>query len=151
VPETLQDWSALATILALPFGIWAVFYAGRQFRLSRKAESASALISLNVSFRDCWLAFLTSSDEAQKQYSFADLANTLETACAIHRDNVFFGASKDLLEHYLVGVFLAIEGSPDATDRLLRLLEAQSTFENIRKFLQRHRDELSCIRNVAVV
>jgi hypothetical protein len=60
--------------------------------LARRAGSGASLIALNEAFRQCWLAFVAAgSDERSKHHAFGDLANTLEIACAIFRDGVFFG------------------------------------------------------------
>lgn len=136
--ENAQYWSALATILALPFAIGAVWYAGRQLSLARKAGSGGSLIALNEAFRECWKDFLA-SDDAQKGFAFAELTNALEIACAIFRDKVFFGHSADLLENYLLAVFRLIEANADARERMIGLLQTHRTFENIVAFLKAHR------------
>jgi hypothetical protein len=76
--DLLQFWSATTAILALPIGIWAVFYAARQLSLARKAGSGSSLIALTEAFRQCWVAFLSAEDERKKQVAFGDLSNALE-------------------------------------------------------------------------
>jgi hypothetical protein len=136
--EAVQYWSGLATTLALPFAIWAVWYAGRQLSLARKAGSGSSLIALNEAFRECWKEFLAGDDE-KKQYAFAELANALEIACAVFRDKFFFGHSADLLENYLLSVFRLIEANADARERMIGLLQTRRTFENIVEFLGSHR------------
>ena len=134
----MQFWAAVATIVALLFGIFAVRYAAGQLSLARKAGSGASLIALSEAFRQCWLAFAAASDEKSKHYAFGDLANSLEVACAVFRDGMFFGRSKDLLENYLVSVFLLIEANMDARNRLVALLQTPQTFENIVQFLAEH-------------
>jgi hypothetical protein len=138
--DTVQYWSGLATIAALPFVIGAVIYAVRQLSLARKAGSGASLIALNEAFRECWKDFLT-GDENQKSFAFAELTNSLEIACAVFRDRVFFGHSADLLENYLLSVFRLIEANIDARGRMLVLLQTRQTFENIVEFLHSHRGQ----------
>lgn len=134
----MQFWAAVATIVALLFGIFAVRYAAGQLSLARKAGSGASLIALSEAFRQCWLAFAAASDEKNKHHAFGDLANSLEVACAVFRDGMFFGHSKELLENYLLSVFRLIEGNIDARGRLVALLQTPRTFENIRVFLEQH-------------
>lgn len=138
--DLIQFCAAVATIIALPCGVGAVCYAARQLSLARKAGSGSSLIALSEAFRQCWQAFLVAGDDEKKRlHAFADLANSLEVACAVFRDEVFFGHSEDLLENYLLSVFRLIEANADARDRMERLLQTPRTFENIVGFLSSHR------------
>lgn len=139
--DLIQFWAAIASLLALPVGIWAVFYAGRQLSLARKSGSGGSLIALSEAFRQCWQAFLTAEDERKRQLAFGDLVNALEIACAIFRDNVFFGHAEDVLEHYLLSTFRMIEANDDARDRMLKLLQTPRTFENAVKFLSQRRGQ----------
>jgi hypothetical protein len=139
IADCVAFWAAIATLIALPSGVAAAWYAARQLSLARKAGSGASLIALSEAFRDCWRTFLAASDERGRQLAFGDLANTLEVACAIFRDGVFFGRSKDLLEHYLLSIFQLIEGNVDARGRLLLLLQTPRTFENIVEFLGGHK------------
>jgi hypothetical protein len=139
IADCVAFWAAVATIIALPCGVAAAWYAAGQLSLARKAGSGASLIALSEAFRDCWRAFLASDDERSKQLAFGDLANALEIACAIFGDGIFFGRSKDLLEHYLSSIFQLIEGNVDARGRLLVLLQTPRTFENIVDFMAKHR------------
>jgi hypothetical protein len=138
--DAVQYWSGLATICGLLIAVGAVWYAGRQFALARKTGSGSSLIALNEAFRECWKDFLA-GDDAKKTFAFAELANTLEIACAIFRDKVFFGHTAALLENYLLSVFRLIEADADAQERIIRLLQTPKTFENIVAFLRTHRGQ----------
>jgi hypothetical protein len=141
--DTVQYWSGLAAILSLPLAIWAIFYAGRQLSLARKAGSGASLIALSEAFRQGWSTFLAASGEPQRRHAFADLANSLEVACAVLRDGVFFGNSKDVLEYYLVGVFRVIQDSDLARNQLATLLQTRETFENIRTFVADHEETIN--------
>jgi hypothetical protein len=141
VVDLVQFWASVAAILALPIGIGAVFYAGLQLSLARKAGSGTSLIALSEAFRQCWQAFLTAQDEKRRQVAFGDLINALEVACAIFRDKVFFGHAEDVLEHYLLSTFRLIESNDDARARMLGLLQTPRTFQNIVEFLAKHRGQ----------
>ena len=137
-PEGVQYWSGVATIFGLPAAIIAIVYAARQFSLARKAGSGASLIALSEVFRQNWSTYLTAPVERQR-YAFADLANALETACAIFHDKVFFGNSKDILEHYLVGVFRTIQDNDLARNELSSLLQTRETFRQMRRFVSTHK------------
>ncbi|MBN8968585.1 MAG: hypothetical protein J0G95_09005 [Rhizobiales bacterium] len=132
--------AAIATIVALPFAIFAILYAARQLSLARRAGSAGSVIALNDSLRDCWKHFTNSSDSIQRTYAFADLANALELACAAYHDEVFFGRTADILENYLLRVFRLIEKNDDARKMMAELIQTNTTFRNTVDFLANHRD-----------
>jgi hypothetical protein len=142
-------WASVVTLVGLPLGMAAVWYAARQLSLGRKAASAGVTIPLNDAFRERWSAFFAAETDKERKYQFAELANALEIACAISRDKVLYGASKDVLEHYLVGAFQVIESSADATQLLGQLLETPKTFENIVHFLGKHKSDLLIARTFA--
>lgn len=136
--EQVQFWSGTATILALPVGIGALIYAGCQLSLARKAGSGASLIALSESFRQNWKVYLAATTDAERNYAFGDLSNSLEIACAVFSDGVFHGRSKTVLEAYLINVFALIEVSALARQHLEDLLEVKETFEDIRIFAERH-------------
>ena len=131
IADCVAFLAAMATIIALPCGIAAAFYAGRQLSLARKAGSAASLIALNDVFRECWRAFIEASDEKTKQYAFGELANALEVACALFRDKMFIGRSRDLLEHYLLSVFQLIQNNIDARGRLAARARGAGAFGQV--------------------
>ncbi|WP_092028537.1 hypothetical protein [Bradyrhizobium sp. OK095] len=137
--DAIQYWSGVATIFGLPIAILAFFYAARQLSLAQKAGSGASLIALSEAFRQNWSAFVAATSDAQKRHAFADLANALEIACAVFRDGVFFGHSKNLLKHYLVHQFRVIQDSELAGQRLVSLLQTKETFNEIRWFVETHR------------
>jgi hypothetical protein len=131
-------FAAVATVIGLPVTVAMVFYAARQLSLTRKATSAATVVTLNDSFRECWIAYLNAADDGQRRFNFAELTNALELACATFRDKILYGASRKILEHYLVGVFLIIESNAEARKSLTELLETPETYENIVYFLEGH-------------
>lgn len=137
--DTIQYWSGVATIFGLPIAILAFVYAARQLYLAQKAGSGASLIALSEAFRQNWSAFVAAVNDGQKRHAFADLANALEIACAVFRDGIFFGHSEDLLKHYLVHQFRAIQESDLARQWLVSLLQTKETFNEIRWFVEKHR------------
>jgi hypothetical protein len=132
----------------LPLGLGTLWYAVLQLSLARKASSAAAIVPLNDTFRECWLAYVRAESDTDRRFQFAELANALELACAIYRDKLLFGASREVLEHYLVNVFVIIEANSAASKMLGEFLQAPKTWENIVYFLSRHRKELEIARVV---
>jgi hypothetical protein len=138
IADCVAFWAAVATIIALPCGFAAVWYAFRQLSLARKAGSAASLLALNDGFRDRWRDFIGATEERNKHYAFGELANALEVACALYRDKLFAGRSADLLENYLSDVFKLIEANIDARGRLTALVQTKYTFQNIVAFIAQH-------------
>lgn len=136
--NAVQYWSGIAAIVGVPFAIFAVIYAARQLSLARRAGSAASLITLTDSFRENWELYLKAEGDAQG-FAFANLANMLEAACATHRDKVFYGHSKTVLEFYLVAIFRILQDNEGLQRHLLNLLQTKETFENIRHFFTTHK------------
>jgi len=134
--------------VGLPVAVGALWYGARQLSLARKASSAAVVIPLGDSFRECWLAFIGATNNNDRRFHFAELVNALETACAIFRDKVLYGASREVLEQYLVNVFQIIETNQEALELLGGLLESPKTFENIVRFLESHRKQLETARKM---
>jgi hypothetical protein len=143
IVDLVTFWAAVATLVALPLGLAAVVYAGSQLSLAQKAGSGASLLTLSEAFRECWGAYIAAETEPARQLAFGDLANSLEIACALFRDKIFFGKSRDLLERYLMDVFWLIESNVDARERLAALVQTLRTFENIAEFVENHPDTLN--------
>jgi hypothetical protein len=137
--DAVAFYANIATLIA-------VFIAAWQVRLGRKAASAGAFMTLNESLRQAWLHFSTVSDEG-KQHAFADVMNLLESACAIFDEKIFVGKVKTLLEDYLCHVFILIQESDDARERIEQhMMLTDKTFEHIGKFLRQHRKRINRIQ-----
>jgi hypothetical protein len=137
--EAVEYWAGIATIIGLVFAVAGVWYAAVQFSLARKASSAAAVVPLGDTFRECRRGFFKADSDQERHFHFAELANALETACAISRDNILFGHTKPVLEHYLASVFEIIETSDEAAQLLSKYLETPETWENIVWFLNKHK------------
>ena len=144
-------WASVATLAALPVALAALLYAGVQFSLARRAGSAATVIPLFDSFRECWTAYREAQDAADQKFHFAELANALEVACAIWRDGVLAGATRHVLEQYILNVFKIIESNPGAVKQLSNLFEMPETFENIAYFLELHQQKLPIIRQAVQI
>lgn len=147
--DAVAFYANIATLFAVALTAIALFFTARQLRIGRRAASAGAFIALNESFRQAWLHFrnIDEADEAGKQYAFADVMNLLETACAIFDEKIFVGKVATLLEDYLCHVFILIQESDDARERIEQhMMLTDKTFEHIGKFLGQHRKRINRIQ-----
>jgi hypothetical protein len=142
--EAIALWANIATLIALILNVAALVFAGYQLKIGRRGTSASALITLNESFRQAWLHF-SNVDEDGKQHAFADIMNLLESACAIFEDGMLIGKGGRLLEDYLCHVFTLIQQSDDARIRIEMMMATDKTFEYIVAFLESHRKKIGGI------
>jgi hypothetical protein len=130
----LDDWANIATIAGFPIAAVALIYAGYQTRLSRRASSASAAISISEAFRDAWQAFVAAPAE-HKTRAFGDLVNLIEATCTIRADGLLVGHSRKMLDDYVSRILARIDGSQEARDLFGKFLEDETTFEQIRRFM----------------
>ena len=140
------EWGDLANkaaVIGLPLTVVAVFYAGRQLQLARRATSASILVPLHESFRQAWLQFRCAVEDDAQKHAFADIFNLLELGCSVFRDGLLVGHSGSLLESYLCHIFALIQSSEESKKRMQDLLHTDSTFENIVAFLRSHKRQVS--------
>ena len=140
--DAVAFWANIATLVVLVLTVVALFVAGRQLFHGRRAASAGSVIALNESFRQAWLQFRNAGDEGTKYYTFADIMNLLEIACAIFEDKIFVGRGGRLLEDYLCDVFNLIEQSEDAKKRIESMIHGEKKFKHILVFLRCHQDQI---------
>lgn len=119
--------ASVATIVALPLAVWGYLHAIRQHRFARRAASASTFVALLDGFRAAWNAYLCSEDH-KRDFHFAEAVNIIETACALHADDLLFGKTKDLMEAYLDEVIVILE---EDAKRFEGLISAPTTFNNL--------------------
>lgn len=143
--DAVAFYANIATLVAVALTAIALFLTARQLRIGRRAASAGAFIALNESLRQAWLHF-SHTDEAGKQYAFADVLNLLESACVIFDEKIFVGKVETLLEDYLCHVFILIQESDDARGRIEQMMLTDKTFEHIVGFLRQHRKRVIGIK-----
>jgi hypothetical protein len=125
------DWLTLCGDLVAGIGLafaWHGIHRGNQ------NASAASLIALNETLRQGWERYFAAHDGA-KLHQFAELANTLEIACALCVKRVFVGVSRELLTEYLDEVMNLLNGSEDARQRLIDLLRSPTTFKYLRLYV----------------
>ncbi|HEY1721056.1 MAG TPA: hypothetical protein VGG27_07405 [Magnetospirillaceae bacterium] len=127
----------LATFLTLLVAVATLVAAFRAIRRSDQNASAATLVAIQEAFRTTWDAYFA-ADADGKGYRLGDLANVLETACAIDKEKIFVGAMQMLLHEYLVSVLRDIKGSPEVRKKLRELAQNDRTFEYLRGFLKRN-------------
>jgi hypothetical protein len=142
VMDTVAFWANIATLVLLVLTVVALRIGAKQLYDGRRAASGGALIALNESFRQAWLQFSNAKDEGKKQYTFSDVMNVLNMACAIFDDKLFVGQGGRLLEDYLCHVFSLIGESDDAKGRIERMITTDKTFEHILRFVRNHRPQI---------
>jgi hypothetical protein len=144
--DAIAFWANIGTLIALLLNAVALFLAAWQIKIGRSGASAGALIALNESFRQAWLQFTNASNDDAKHHAFADVVNLLETACAVFKDKLFVGSTRELLKSYLCEVFVLIENSEDGRRRLESLFTTPDTFKHMVGFLSTHREQVTKIR-----
>jgi hypothetical protein len=139
--DAIALYANIATIVVVFFTAVALLVAAQQLWAARRGTSAGAYIALNESFRQAWLHF-SNVDEQGKQHAFSDIMNLLESACAIFEDKIFIGKVGTLLEDYLCHVFILIQQSDDARNRIERMMVTYKTFAHIVRFIAHHRNQI---------
>lgn len=130
--DCLSLTSCIATVIGLYFAGWGI-YRGN------KNSSAALLLTFNESVRVSWERFLSATDDDDKEYQFAELANQLEIACALHKRGAFVGVSRELLTEYLNEVISMLNNDDDAKERLKKLSHSEETF----KYLKAYQNKLA--------
>lgn len=144
--DAVAFWADIGTLVALILTAIALIFTGQQLLIGRRSASATALISLNESFRQAWLHFLKATEDDARQHAFADVMNLLEISCAVFEDKLFVGRSGKLLENYLCHIFILIRDSDDARQRIEKLLLTPLTFQHVVVYLERHRGQIRGIQ-----
>ena len=138
--DAVAFYANVATLVAAPLGLFGLAIAIRALWAARRAGSAAALIALNESFRQAWLQH-TLAPEDRRSYTFSDVMNLLELACAIYKDKLFVARGGRLLRDYLFHVLKLIEQNDDTRPRIQEMFLTPRTFEHITNFLKQHRSD----------
>ncbi len=131
--EATSFLANLVTIVALPLAVWGLWVGIKEYRYTRKATSAALFLSISDSFRASWDAYHTSPEDRQT-FHFAETANLIERACALHADDVLDGYSKEMLEAYLDDV---IEIMRLEKDRFRDLISSETTFSAMLAYIEK--------------
>jgi hypothetical protein len=132
----------LATLVALVPTFIALVMTARQLWAGRLASSATTLVALNESLRQAWLQFRRAEGEDDVQYTFSDVMNLMEIACAAREDGLFVGETGDMMGKYLLHVLKAIAEDTSAKARIEKMLGVPGTFEHLYRFVRSHRKSI---------
>ncbi|MHB1936640.1 MAG: hypothetical protein ACYCOR_08650 [Acidobacteriaceae bacterium] len=134
-----SDWIATASLIialaALALSAYAIIRAN-------KTTSAATLVTLNEGFSQAWVRFLQANAAAQA-YELAELLNLLEIACAIYLEGSLSGNSRKLMFEYLDGSLTILVKNQCASKDIPSLLQSETTFIFIKKFLNKKATALS--------
>lgn len=108
-------------------------------RRSDRNASAATLVSLYEALRAAWGRYLAAKKPQQAEFEFAELINLLELACAIHQDKAVHGASREMLEEYLLDVLAIFRDDEGVRQRIASLRDRANTFKYLKRFLSEMR------------
>ena len=131
------DWIALVGVAVTVVGLGFAAYA---IHRSNQNSAAAALLTFYEAVRQAWERFLRATDTNDKEYQFAELANLLEVACALHVKSVFVGVSRELMTEYLDDVGKLLDTSEEAKRQIEQLIHSKTTFKYLRIYLERRKD-----------
>ncbi len=147
-----DPWSRgdLIAIWSLIGGFTAVLIAILTLRRGNKNSSVASMIPLNAEIRDMWdeyIASFTSLDfttslelealEREISTKLERLLNVLELAAAIEVEGTLSGVSRVLMRDYLSRMLDIIISDDYTNARVSELLQDDSTFIFIRRFLKK--------------
>jgi hypothetical protein len=136
-----SDWIALASLsvafAALGMSIYAIVRANA-------TTSAATFVTLNEGFRQAWERCLQPrARQDALNYDLAELLNLIEIACAIYLERSVSGNSRKLVAEYLNNILSLLAANPSLNDQVPQLLQTETTFIFIKKFLRKKRSDLS--------
>ncbi|MDZ5454866.1 hypothetical protein [Labrys sp. ZIDIC5] len=120
--------SLVVAIIALLLAWYAVWRGNRN-------SSAAILVTLNDGLRQGWQRYIKASDDGEKLYELAELANILELSAAILMEKSLVGVSRELMEEYLCGSLSLIEDNESARSAIASLRHSPTTFKYLVGFL----------------
>lgn len=131
--DDIWDFTALI-VSAAALGL-AVFTAWR----SDRNTSAATLVSLYEALRAAWGRYLQAEEPVQVEFEFAELINLIELACAVYLDAAVHGATREMLEEYLVEVLEILRADDVARKRMAGFMERPNTYKYLKRFLGKMR------------
>jgi hypothetical protein len=136
-----SDWIAVASLVVALAALGVSWYA---IRRANRTTSAATLVTLNDGFRQAWGRFFSETGDRRKN-ELAELLNLFEIACAIYLENSLTGNSRTLMREYINSILRILVKNEYTNTEVGSLLESESTFVFIRKFLKEKGPELSVI------
>jgi len=130
----LGDWISLTGVVVTAVGLGLAIHSIYRSNLN---SSAASLLAFHEAVRPAWERFLGESEANRKAHHFADLANLLEIACALHVKKVFVGVSREFLTEYLDDVLQLLDESDEAKRMLEPLIHSPTTFKYLRIYLKK--------------
>nr|WP_314525245.1 hypothetical protein [uncultured Brevundimonas sp.] len=131
----LEGAAPAAGFASLLVSVAALAVAVAAWRRSDRNTSAGTLIALFEAFRQGWDRFVDEPDLKRRTRYFHDLMNNFEVASAIHQDLSVHGASRELLEDYLLDTLRLIAADRGARSQISAMRGDPKVFKYLRRFL----------------
>lgn len=135
-------WANVVTLVGFPLAAGSVLLVFRQLYRDGLAASASAVYASYASMLAS-INSLPDLDDPDRDSQVNDLFNELELACALWFDGQFKGRSGKLILTFLQDIFAMIEEDEGMKLVFERAIHSVDTFENIRDFAQKYKNEWS--------
>jgi hypothetical protein len=136
--DIIATASMVASVAAVVVAVYAIFK-------SNKNSSVATLVALNQGFRQGWDSYLSSKDDNQRFFNLSELLNLLEIACGIQVERSLSGVSRVIIQQYLDEILGLLIADPYMNGQIAKMLNAPTTFCNIKKIIQSKPSYLSVI------
>ena len=134
-----SDLIAPASLVTAFVALGVSWYA---IRRANRTTSAATLVTLNEGFRQAWARFFVAEGDKRRE-ELAELLNLFEIACAIYLEKSLSGNSRTLMFEYIDSILRILVRNDYTNAEITSLLESESTFIFIRKFLKQKASGLS--------
>lgn len=133
-------FGTFAQALIAFFGLW---FVGRQIRDARRASDVQNLFAFYKSITDAELSFLNAKDPDDKDRTFYELANLLETHAMALRGSIYTGVTKEAVELKLIDACAFIQVSEFWYKRLEEGRTTNSAFKDLFGFIKKKRRKIA--------
>lgn len=134
-----QCVSALAGVLGLGFIGW-------QIRAARKSSDLQSLQAFLKDAKDHDAAILKGITLEEKEQAFVEFLNFMEIYSTAVNDNLFAKSSRKMAIDKLVDSIVLIAETEAWHSRFEAAITTDSTFSELRRFMERHRKRIEAVR-----
>lgn len=140
--------SAVGTFVQALIAFFGLWFVGRQIRDARRASDVQNLFAFYKSITDAEQSFLNAKDADDKDRTFYELANLLETHAMALRGRIYTGVTKEAVELKLIDSCAFIQMSEFWYKRLEEGRSTQSSFIDLFIFINKKRRRIAKVKRL---
>jgi hypothetical protein len=139
-------YAALGQCVSAAAGVFGLGFIGWQIMVPRRTADLQALQTFLRDAKDHEAALIKARDPGEKDQTFIEYLNFLETYATALNGKLFPATSREIVNDKITDALVVISDSTEWHPKLEAAITSHTTFVALRRFMERNRKAMKAVR-----